>query len=298
MTSNDIAVTVLAFLGGVSHAVSLEWFEGYPTMLTGNSIATSMALWRKRWIDAAYRASLILGYVIGSACARYAELSWKRNHDVAMTGSSSAGEDTHHHHLGIIAPFVLLTFVVADIFGIRHAHRKIEEDAKIASINTSTILQSSIRQWQSQTRTHRGGLPEKDSLLASIVTPPAFAFGSVDDIVDPPTPAESLFPLLFGKKWHSILLAAGYGMIYSSTNRAFGVNLHILTGNWTKLGETISDGLLTGVWWNNAVFATVLIILSVVFGVAVGMQLLQSIDERFPFFTLIGVIYATVLIAI
>jgi hypothetical protein len=87
-------------------------------------------------------------------------------------------------------------------------------------------------------------------------------------------------------------------MIYSSTNRAFGVNLHILTGNWTKLGETISDGLLTGVWWNDAVFATVLIILSVVSGVAVGMHLLQSIDERFPFFTLIGVIYATVLIAI
>ena len=296
MMSNDIAITVLAFLGGVSHAVSLEWFEGYPTMLTGNSIATSMALCRKRWIDAAFRASLILGYVIGSACARYAELSWKRNHDVAMTGSS-AGKDTHHH-LGIIAPFVVLTFVVVDIFGIRHAHKKMEEDAKLESIHTSTILQSSIRQWQSQKRTHRGGLPEKDSLLASIVTPPAFAFGSVDDIVDPPTPAESLFPLLFGKKWHSILLAAGYGMIYSSTNRAFGVNLHILTGNWTKLGETISDGLLTGVWWNDAVFATVLVILSVVSGVAVGMQLLQSIDERFPFFTLIGVIYAIVLIMI
>lgn len=285
---SDIAVTILAFLAGISHAICLEWFEGYPTMMTGNTIATSIAISERRWVDALYRSSLICGYMFGVAGGRCAELASKMRRGL---------ESGDKEYLGIIAPIVAVIFAVADMWG-RHRFHKADEGATADATVVSFSLRPSVlasasslpserqllRSWGSSRRLCGGGLPE----LVSDVVPPLQLFD------------EYLVPLE-GKKWHVTLLAVGYGMIYSSANRALdSTATHILTGHWTKVGETISDGFFTveDGWWNEGVGTTARIIVSVVGGVMVGMRLLHAIDERFPFFMFIGVTYAAVLVAI
>jgi uncharacterized membrane protein YoaK (UPF0700 family) len=102
-------------------------------------------------------------------------------------------------------------------------------------------------------------------------------------------------------RWNTApLLAGGYGMIYSSAQRMLGPTItHVVTGHWMKLGEATSDRFALGTKrWNDGAGKSIRVIVCFVVGVVVGMHLLRILDERFPFFASLGVLYALVLASI
>ena len=104
-----------------------------------------------------------------------------------------------------------------------------------------------------------------------------------------------------GWRWNiAPLLAVGYGMIYSSAQRTLGPTItHVVTGHWMKLGEATSDRFaLAAKRWNDGAGKSIRVIGCFVVGVVVGMHLLRIVDERFPFFASLGVLYALVLASI
>lgn len=104
-----------------------------------------------------------------------------------------------------------------------------------------------------------------------------------------------------GWRWNiAPLLAGGYGMIYSSAQRTLGPTIsHVVTGHWMKLGEATSDRFtLAAKRWNDGAGKSIRVIGCFVIGVVVGMHLLRIMDERFPFFASLGVLYALVLASI
>jgi uncharacterized membrane protein YoaK (UPF0700 family) len=96
--------------------------------------------------------------------------------------------------------------------------------------------------------------------------------------------------------WNVPLLAVGYGMVYSSANRALGPTMcHVVTGHITKLGEALADWSLGGIGPSARVLG------SFAAGVVAGARLLRAMSDdgcRFPFFGTIGVAYALVLASI
>lgn len=104
-----------------------------------------------------------------------------------------------------------------------------------------------------------------------------------------------------GLRWNiAPLLAGGYGMIYSSAQRTLGTTItHVVTGHWMKLGEATSDRFTSAAKrWNDGAGKSIRVIGWFVMGVVVGMHLLRIMDERFPFFACLGVLYALVLASI
>jgi uncharacterized membrane protein YoaK (UPF0700 family) len=93
-----------------------------------------------------------------------------------------------------------------------------------------------------------------------------------------------------------LLLAVGYGMVYSSANRALGPTMtHVVTGHITRLGEAFADISLDGVG------PSVRVLGSFAVGVVVGAQfsrMSSNCGGGFPFFVTIGVAYALVLASI
>lgn len=89
-------------------------------------------------------------------------------------------------------------------------------------------------------------------------------------------------------------------MIYSSAQRTLGPTItHVVTGHWMKLGEATSDRFaLAAKRWNDGAGKSIRVIGCFVVGVVVGMHLLRIVDERFPFFASLGVLYALVLASI
>ena len=116
--------------------------------------------------------------------------------------------------------------------------------------------------------------------------------------------------------WNVPLLAAGYGMVYSSANRALGPTMtHVVTGHVTKLSESMSDRFLPCGYDDDdgrslssearrrdrdGVHTSARVLSSFVAGVVVGVRLLNLLadDWGFPFFAIIGVVYALVLASI
>ena len=99
------------------------------------------------------------------------------------------------------------------------------------------------------------------------------------------------------REWDApLLLAVGYGMVYSSANRALGPTMtHVVTGHITRLGEAFADISLDGVG------PSVRVLGSFAVGVVVGAQfsrMSSNCGGGFPFFVTIGVAYALVLASI
>ena len=93
-----------------------------------------------------------------------------------------------------------------------------------------------------------------------------------------------------------LLLAVGYGMVYSSANRALGPTMtHVVTGHITRLGEAFADMSLDGVG------PSVRVLGSFAVGVVIGAQfsrMSSNCGGGFPFFATIGIAYALVLASI
>ena len=109
--------------------------------------------------------------------------------------------------------------------------------------------------------------------------------------------ANQLITKDIGQRYNVAMLALGYGMVYSTANQVVSTITQLLTNHITKLGTLMGTTLSTRKTssWNSEASKSVCIIGSFIIGGIFGGHLLQVISTDFPFFTLLGLVYALVL---
>jgi uncharacterized membrane protein YoaK (UPF0700 family) len=256
-------VVILSFLAGLSNAVCHGRYDCYPTMMTGNTISASTSLSLGRWDDVIFRTRLICGYAMGTAIAKYAETTCMRRRRRALGTMSSS--------------------------------RVCENDVVDVDDHETT-------------NRHRRCILRPGIVLAPIV---AMIFGIADAIgrsdrksIRGKTDVYDVIAMgrrISVSSWDVPLLAVGYGMIYSISNRLLNSTMtHVVTGHLTKLGESLVSDMscLSGI------LTSVRVLISFVCGVVLGVRLHRVsnvIDGDgdggggLPIFTLLGVVYASVL---
>ena len=99
-----------------------------------------------------------------------------------------------------------------------------------------------------------------------------------------------------GLKLNLVLLAFGYGIIYSSASQLLnGTICQLMTGHITRVGVSIADKLKTGVWPRGIKFS-ICIPISFVIGGALGIGWQHIVGRStFPYFLVLSLFYATIL---
>jgi len=101
------------------------------------------------------------------------------------------------------------------------------------------------------------------------------------------------------QEWAKYTLALAYGMVYSAANQALGATItQLMTGHITKLGFAVSDRFIgRQKRWNPGSLMSLCIVSSFVVGAVAGLQpLLSSFGNGDSVFTIIGLLYATLLL--
>jgi len=99
-----------------------------------------------------------------------------------------------------------------------------------------------------------------------------------------------------GLKLNLVLLAFGYGIIYSSASQLLnGTICQLMTGHITRVGVSVADKLNTGVWSRGIEFSICIPISFVTGGVlGIGWQHIAG-RSTFPYFLVLSLLYATIL---
>ena len=94
------------------------------------------------------------------------------------------------------------------------------------------------------------------------------------------------------------LLSAAYGLVYATANYALNATItQLMTGHVTKLGAAISDRVgSTNRCFNSGTVTSFSILASFTIGCAIGAKIFMAINQEKPIFTIIGAIYAILLI--
>lgn len=96
-----------------------------------------------------------------------------------------------------------------------------------------------------------------------------------------------------------VLLSAAYGLVYATANSALNATItQLMTGHLTKLGAAISDrvGSTNKCFINSGTITSFSILASFTIGCALGARIFMAINQEKPIFTIIGAIYAVLLI--
>ena len=89
-----------------------------------------------------------------------------------------------------------------------------------------------------------------------------------------------------------MILSAAYGVVYATANKALNATItQLMTGHLTKLGSAISDRS-----FNAGTAASLNILASFTCGCAIGARLFMAVGHKLPIFTIIGAIYAVLLL--
>ena len=93
------------------------------------------------------------------------------------------------------------------------------------------------------------------------------------------------------------ILALDYGMTYASANRALNATItQLLTGHVTKVGGAISDHIVSADGeWIKGTSTSVCILGSFIGGGVLGTVIEKILPMNFPYFALLGIVYALVL---
>lgn len=97
-----------------------------------------------------------------------------------------------------------------------------------------------------------------------------------------------------------VLLSAVYGLVYATANSALNATItQLMTGHLTKLGAAISD--LVGSTrshrcFNSGTVTSFSILASFTIGSALGAKIFMAVNPEKPIFTIIGAVYAALLI--
>ena len=126
----------------------------------------------------------------------------------------------------------------------------------------------------------------KDKQHHKVVAPIAVGiFGIADRIPD-------------NHKEKLVLLSAVYGLVYATANSALNATItQLMTGHLTKLGAAISDRVgSTKLFFNSGTVTSFSILASFTLGCALGAKIFMAVNPERPIFTIIGAIYAVLLI--
>ena len=96
-----------------------------------------------------------------------------------------------------------------------------------------------------------------------------------------------------------VLLSAAYGLVYATANKALNATItQLMTGHLTKLGAAISDrvGSTNSRFFNTGTVTSFSILASFTVGCALGARIFMAVNQEKPIFTIIGAIYAVLLI--
>lgn len=97
-----------------------------------------------------------------------------------------------------------------------------------------------------------------------------------------------------------VLLSAVYGLVYATANSALNATItQLMTGHLTKLGAAISDRVgstKSNRFFNSGTVTSFSILASFTLGCALGAKIFMAVNPEKPIFTIIGAIYAVLLI--
>ncbi len=96
-----------------------------------------------------------------------------------------------------------------------------------------------------------------------------------------------------------VLLSAAYGMVYATASQALnGTITQLMTGHITKLGTAVSDRLrnANAGHWNAGTLSSFCILGSFILGCTFGARIFALLKQEQPIFTVIGVLYAILLL--
>lgn len=95
-----------------------------------------------------------------------------------------------------------------------------------------------------------------------------------------------------------VLLSAAYGLVYATANAALNATItQLMTGHLTKLGAAVSDRVgSTNRFFNSGTATSFSILALFTIGCSLGARIFMSINQEKPIFTIIGAIYAVLLI--
>ncbi|KAL7552074.1 hypothetical protein ACHAWF_015326 [Thalassiosira exigua] len=93
------------------------------------------------------------------------------------------------------------------------------------------------------------------------------------------------------------LLAFGYGLIYPSVTFALGGTiLHLMTGHTNNVSRQLGGSLAGKPMNRGATKASLCTLASVFSGAVFGVKLMGMLGKEFPYFTVLGLIYATAML--
>jgi uncharacterized membrane protein YoaK (UPF0700 family) len=133
-----------------------------------------------------------------------------------------------------------------------------------------------------------GGKGYNDKRHHTVVAPAAVAMFAISDRI----PADH-------QKRKLVLLSAAYGMVYATASHALnGTITQLMTGHVTKLGTAVSDRLrnANAGHWNAGTLPSFCILGSFILGCTFGARIFVLLKQEQPIFTVIGVIYAILLL--
>jgi uncharacterized membrane protein YoaK (UPF0700 family) len=96
-----------------------------------------------------------------------------------------------------------------------------------------------------------------------------------------------------------VFLSTAYGMVYATASQALnGTITQLMTGHVTKLGTAVSDRLrnANAGHWNAGTLPSFCILGSFILGCTFGARIFVLLKQEQPIFTVIGVIYAILLL--
>ena len=128
----------------------------------------------------------------------------------------------------------------------------------------------------------------KDKRHHNVVAPAVVAMFAIADRI----PANH-------QKRKLVLLSAAYGMVYATASQAMnGTITQLMTGHITKLGTAVSDRLrnANAGHWNEGTLPSFCILGSFILGCTFGARIFVLLKQEQPIFTVIGVIYAILLL--
>lgn len=127
----------------------------------------------------------------------------------------------------------------------------------------------------------------KDKRHHTVVAPAVVAMFAIADRI----PADH-------QKRKLVLLSAAYGMVYATASQALNATItQLMTGHITKLGTAVSDRLRNANGhWNAGTLPSFCILGSFILGCTFGARIFVLLKQEQPIFTVIGVIYAILLL--
>ena len=149
----------------------------------------------------------------------------------------------------------------------------------VGSYFAGTVCARSIEQSSSEVY--------KDKRHHTVVAPAVVAMFAIADRI----PANH-------QKKKLVLLSAAYGMVYATASQALNATItQLMTGHITKLGTAVSDRLRNANGhWNAGTLPSFCILGSFILGCTFGARIFVLLKQEQPIFTVIGVIYAILLL--